>query len=48
MGKGIESGIAMGSALAMILSYLTNKSILYAVLHGICNWIYVIYFAITH
>jgi hypothetical protein len=32
-----------GSALAMILSYSQNSSILWAILHGIISWIYVIY-----
>lgn len=32
-----------GSALAMILSYAQNSSILWAILHGIISWIYVIY-----
>jgi hypothetical protein len=30
-------GISMGSALAMILSYDRNHSILYAVVHGLCT-----------
>ena len=40
-------GITMGSALSMILSYSVNKSILWAVVHGILSWFYVIYFALT-
>ncbi|MFP6598323.1 MAG: hypothetical protein VCB26_13630 [Candidatus Hydrogenedentota bacterium] len=40
-----RSGITMGSALAMILSYSANQSILWAILHGIFSWLYVIYFA---
>jgi len=32
-----------GSALAMILSYTQNSSILWAFLHGIISWFYVIY-----
>ena len=32
-----------GSALAMILSYTQNSSILWAILHGIVSWFYVIY-----
>ena len=32
-----------GSALAMILSYTQNSSILWAVLHGILSWFYIIY-----
>jgi hypothetical protein len=40
-------GISMGSALAMILSYDRNHSILYAILHGLCTWFYVLYRAIS-
>ena len=32
-----------GSALSMILSYTQNSSILWAFLHGIISWFYVIY-----
>jgi len=32
-----------GSALAMILSYTQNTSILYAILHGVLSWFYVLF-----
>ncbi len=32
-----------GSALAMILSYTQNISILWAILHGVLSWFYVIF-----
>jgi hypothetical protein len=41
-------GISMGSALAMILSYDRNHSILWAILHGLCTWFYVVYRGIWH
>jgi hypothetical protein len=47
-GTVAQSGIGIGAALAIVLSYSINKSILWAVLHAICSWIYVIYFAIVH
>jgi hypothetical protein len=40
--------LSMGSALAMILSYSINNSIILAIIHGILSWIYVIYFAFVH
>jgi hypothetical protein len=43
-----KDGIGFGCALAMILSYTLNHSILWAILHGIFGWFYVIYFAIVH
>lgn len=42
-----QSGFSFGSALAIAISYSTNKSILWAILHGIFSWFYVIYAAIT-
>jgi len=40
------AGISMGSALAMILSFQVNHSILWAIIHGVCSWFYVIYRAV--
>jgi hypothetical protein len=37
------AGISMGSALAMILSFSVNHSILWAIIHGVCSWFYVVY-----
>ena len=39
------SGIGLGSALAVALSWHRNYSILWAILHGILSWFYVMYFA---
>ena len=40
-------GISMGCALAMILSWSINHSIIWAILHGCLSWLYVIYFAVA-
>jgi hypothetical protein len=40
------AGLSMGSALAMILSFQINHSIFWAIVHGVCSWLYVIYRAI--
>jgi hypothetical protein len=40
------AGISFGSALAMILSFQLNHSILWAIVHGVCTWFYVIYRAL--
>jgi hypothetical protein len=42
-----ESGIGLGSAIAVVCSWQRNRSILWAILAGFLSWIYVIYFAIT-
>ncbi len=41
------SSITFGTALAVVLSWDRNKSILWAMFHGILSWIYVIFFALT-
>ena len=42
-----RSGITFGSALAIAISWSVNKSILWAILHGVFSWFYVVYFALT-
>jgi hypothetical protein len=44
--EGTKYGIGFGSALAMAISFTTNKSILWAIIHGILGWLYVIYLAL--
>ncbi|MDA3837607.1 MAG: hypothetical protein PF574_01340 [Candidatus Delongbacteria bacterium] len=44
----IKTGISFGSALAIVISFTANKSILWAILHGIFSWVYVIYYAIVY
>lgn len=41
-----KAGIGFGSVLAMILSFQLHHSILWAIVHGICSWFYVIYRAV--
>lgn len=41
-------GIGFGSALAITISWSANKSILWAIIHGLLSWFYVIYYAIKH
>jgi hypothetical protein len=42
-----QTGIGLGSAIAVVCSWQRNRSILWAILAGILSWIYVIYFAAT-
>ncbi|MFV0518543.1 MAG: hypothetical protein ACK5MV_14220 [Aminipila sp.] len=48
VSKTVKSGISFGSALAMVISYTTWKSIGWAIIHGLLGWIYVIYFIIKY
>ena len=41
------NGIGFGSVIAGITSWERNKSVLWAVIHGIFSWFYVIYFVLT-
>jgi hypothetical protein len=43
----VKSGVGFGSALAIAISFTTHKSVLWAVIHGICSWFYVIYYLLT-
>jgi hypothetical protein len=42
-----QSGIGIGSAVAIVCSWQRNRSIILAIISGILSWIYVIYFAVT-
>jgi hypothetical protein len=44
--EGAKYGVSFGSALAIAISYTTNHSILWAIIHGIFSWLYVLYFAL--
>lgn len=42
-----QSGIGLGSAIAVVCSWQRNRSIIMAIIAGILSWLYVIYFALT-
>jgi hypothetical protein len=42
-----SDGVGLGCVIAVVASWDRNKSILWAILHGILSWFYVIYFALT-
>ena len=44
----VQHGITFGTALAIAISYSNNHSILWAIVHGVLSWLYVIYFAIAY
>lgn len=43
-----DIGAALGTALAVVISYTTWHSIGWAILHGIFGWAYVIYYIIKY
>jgi hypothetical protein len=44
--EAAKSGITFGCALAIAISWSANKSILWAIIHGLLSWLYVIYYAL--
>jgi hypothetical protein len=46
--KAAKVGIGFGSALAITISWSVNQSIVWAVIHGVLSWFYVIYYALTY
>ena len=43
----VKQGVSFGSALAIAISWSVNKSLFWAIVHGVLSWIYVIYYALT-
>jgi hypothetical protein len=39
----IYPGVGLGTIVAVVISWSRNRSILWAIIHGILGWIYVIY-----
>jgi hypothetical protein len=42
-----RAGASFGTALAIVISWSVNHSILWAIIHGLFSWFYVVYFALT-
>ncbi len=42
----VRSGVTFGSAMAIAISWSVNKSLLWAMIHGVFSWFYVIYYAV--
>ena len=46
--EATRAGIGFGSALAIAISWTANKSLFWAIVHGLLSWLYVIYYAIRY
>lgn len=42
-----QTGIGLGSAIAVAISWSLHKSIIWAIVHGFFGWFYVVYYALT-
>jgi hypothetical protein len=50
MSRSIEfakAGVSFGSALAIVISWSVNHSIIWAIVQGFFGWFYVAYYAFT-
>jgi hypothetical protein len=45
VAKATKVGVGFGTALAISISWSVNKSIGWAIVHGVLSWVYVIYYA---
>ena len=43
-----KAGIGFGTALAIAISWTANKSIVWAIVHGLFSWLYVIYYWVKY
>jgi hypothetical protein len=43
----LNLGGGLGVSMAVAISWSLHKSILWAFLHGICSWFYILYYALT-
>ena len=41
-----STGVGLGTLIAVIISWSLNKSVLWAILHGIFGWLYIFYYLI--
>jgi hypothetical protein len=44
----LNAPYTLGSALAVVLSWDANHALLWAILHGLLSWFYVIYYVIVN
>lgn len=45
--NGTSQAVSLGCALAIAISFYTHQSILWAIVHGMFSWFYVVYYAVT-
>ena len=46
--QAVRTGLSFGSVLAVVISWTANKSLLWAIVHGLLSWLYVIYYALVY
>ncbi len=46
--KNFNLGLSLGMALAVVISWSMYNSVLWAILHEVLNWFYVLYYVFTN
>gem|GEM_PF-488081 len=44
--NSIGAGIGIGNIIAIVVSWSVNHSILWALIHGILGWLYIVYYVL--
>ena len=42
-----STGLSLGAAIAVTISWSMYKSVLWAIIHGVFGWFYLVYYLIT-
>jgi hypothetical protein len=43
-----RGGVGLDAAIAVTISWSVNQSILWAIVHGLLGWIYVVYYGLVY
>ncbi len=46
--EGVKKGVSFGAVLAIVISYAKWHSIGFAIIHGLLNWFFVIYYILKY
>jgi len=46
MSQGGDGGIGLGCVIAAVVSWSANHDVWWAIVHGVCGWLYLVYWAI--
>jgi len=44
--NSIGAGVGIGNIIAIVVSWSVNHSILWALIHGILGWLYIVYYVL--
>ncbi len=44
----VAQGITFGTALAIAISWSLNHSVIWAIIHGLFSWLYVLYYVVRY